>query len=433
MKKAIFILFALFTFVFAQEADVGNFGVRDSIQSSLIRIGDCDFEKTFDPFATAKDLAPNLVSAKACDNAFAFDLFSRVYKESGKNFVFYPSGVREVLKVALLSSGGESQAELEKILGVKKSELEEELNSRGASLQNPEEGCIMSEANLFLVSNKFKQNKNFAQKLKKYFGADVLARNFSDAQGTANFVNKWVEKSTRAMIADAVEPSDFSPLTSVVVANAVAFVAKWETMFEKELTRSEKFKTAKSGEVDVEMMHKEAEKIFYAESSDFKAVKIPYKGGKYFFVCVLPLDENSAAQPNPEQFSYLWHSFDKSEVRLYLPRFKFETERADLKQALERLGAKQVFEFKYENFSEFFDVKVEQKIDKFFQKAFISIDEEGTKVAAVTFMGMATLGKPDGDGPKIFRADRPFSFFITNASGGIIFMGRVENPAKMGL
>ncbi len=57
-------------------------------------------------------------------------------------------------------------------------------------------------------------------------------------------------------------------------------------------------------------------------------------------------------------------------------------------------------------------------------KAFVGVDEEGTEAAAATGVVMKRVSVP-----LVFRADRPFVFMIRhNATGSILFMGRVVNP-----
>jgi serpin B len=68
-------------------------------------------------------------------------------------------------------------------------------------------------------------------------------------------------------------------------------------------------------------------------------------------------------------------------------------------------------------------------------KAYIDVDENGTEAAAATavVMEMATAMPPQFAPPPpiIFTADHPFLFLIReNASGAILFMGRVTDPTK---
>jgi len=61
-------------------------------------------------------------------------------------------------------------------------------------------------------------------------------------------------------------------------------------------------------------------------------------------------------------------------------------------------------------------------------KAFVKVNEEGTEAAAATAVMMLRAAPMT---PPTFRADHPFLFLIReNATGSILFLGRVANPAE---
>jgi serpin B len=69
-------------------------------------------------------------------------------------------------------------------------------------------------------------------------------------------------------------------------------------------------------------------------------------------------------------------------------------------------------------------------ISDVFHKGFVRVDEKGTEAAAATAVVMSRAGGM-GAPPRRVRADRPFLFLIRdNASGLIVFMGRVSDPSS---
>jgi serine protease inhibitor len=57
-------------------------------------------------------------------------------------------------------------------------------------------------------------------------------------------------------------------------------------------------------------------------------------------------------------------------------------------------------------------------------KTFVQVDEEGTEAAAVTSTGIGRTSLPP-----MMTVNRPFVFVIyEEASGSILFMGRIMNP-----
>ena len=68
-------------------------------------------------------------------------------------------------------------------------------------------------------------------------------------------------------------------------------------------------------------------------------------------------------------------------------------------------------------------------IGEVFHKAFVKVDEKGTEAAAATAAVMARAAAVLAP-PVEFKADHPFLFFIRdNATGMILFMGRVADPS----
>ena len=63
-----------------------------------------------------------------------------------------------------------------------------------------------------------------------------------------------------------------------------------------------------------------------------------------------------------------------------------------------------------------------------FHKGFVRVDEKGTEAAGATAAEMLITGPPQE--PLRVQVDRPFLFVIRdNASGMILFMGRVADPS----
>jgi len=64
-------------------------------------------------------------------------------------------------------------------------------------------------------------------------------------------------------------------------------------------------------------------------------------------------------------------------------------------------------------------------------KAYVDVNEEGTEAAAATAVTMRAMAMRAPNLAPVFRADHPFVFLIRdNRSNSILFMGRMEDPAK---
>jgi serpin B len=112
-----------------------------------------------------------------------------------------------------------------------------------------------------------------------------------------------------------------------------------------------------------------------------------------------------------------------SDVRLSLPKFKFESG-YELKPILSTLGMPIAFSNQADLSR--MSGKKDLKIDEVFHKAFVEVSEEGTEAAAATAV---VVVRKSFSIPIDFIANRPFLFIIReNASGNILFIGRMVNP-----
>jgi serpin B len=117
-------------------------------------------------------------------------------------------------------------------------------------------------------------------------------------------------------------------------------------------------------------------------------------------------------------------SSNKSEVNLYVPKFKTEYE-ITLNETLEKLGMGIAFT-RSADFSGISNAST--FISKVLQKTVVSIDEEGGEAAAVTVVEMMVTSLPPTQ-KVTFRANRPFLFAIReNSTGVVLFMGKIGKP-----
>jgi serpin B len=127
-------------------------------------------------------------------------------------------------------------------------------------------------------------------------------------------------------------------------------------------------------------------------------------------------------------------NWNTSEVKVWLPKFKF-TIPTELTLTLQKMGIEDAFDAK----ADFSGMTEDPKglcISRVIHKAFVEVNEAGTEAAAATAVVMVPLAAAPLPGlvpppPKIFKADHPFLFVIKHeATGAILFIGRVEDPTK---
>jgi serpin B len=161
----------------------------------------------------------------------------------------------------------------------------------------------------------------------------------------------------------------------------------------------------------------------YGEGEGFQALELPYQGGKLSMVVLLPSKAGGLAALektlDSKKLAKCLEQLRKEEVEVAFPRFKITFE-IELTPALQALGMEDAFSPAAADFSGMTG-KRDLFLSNVVHKAFVEVNEEGTEAAAATGAVMTlTAMRP----PRVFRADRPFLFFIRDcAKGTILFMG----------
>jgi serpin B len=121
-----------------------------------------------------------------------------------------------------------------------------------------------------------------------------------------------------------------------------------------------------------------------------------------------------------------------AQVSVALPKFELNPASIALREELTALGMGVAFDRAQADFTGIAnppDPRERLAIGNVFHKAFVRVDEKGTEAAAATAVVMLAEGAAMAR-PVPFKADHPFLFFIRhNASGLVIFMGRVADPS----
>jgi serpin B len=165
----------------------------------------------------------------------------------------------------------------------------------------------------------------------------------------------------------------------------------------------------------------------YAEGTGYQAVEIPYKGGRFRMVIVLPAEgqfDIVESSLDGEFANSVLRGFDSEDTKLYLPKFQYETS-LSLAKTLGDMGMPDAFSAKQADFSGMAEIPPNLYISHVEHKAFIAVDEIGTEAAAATGV-VAEIESM----PVVLKVNRPFIFLIRDSeSGTILFIGRVTNPA----
>ncbi|XP_029899955.1 leukocyte elastase inhibitor-like [Myripristis murdjan] len=369
------------------------------------------------------------------NTAFCLALFKQLDEDKKSSNVFYsPLSISSALAMVMLGARANTATQMSECLKaqddvhVKFSKLIKELNKAGAPYS-------LSLANRLYGDQSYQFVEGFLADTKKHYDAKLKSVDFKASAETARInINNWVEKQTQDKIKDLLAPGVVDSMTRLVLVNAIYFKGNWDRKFDADLTKDAQFKLNKNENKPVKMMYQKAEfPLTYIREVNCKILELPYKGKDLSMLIFLPYemeDDTTGLEKLEKELTYEkfveWtqpHKMYTVEVDVGLPRFKME-ESYDLKDILTRMGMVDAFDVRMSDFSGMSPAN-DLVLSQVVHKAFVEVNEEGTKAAAATTSDiMLCCGIPT------FIADHPFLFFIRHKpSMSVLFAGRFCSPA----
>ena len=373
------------------------------------------------------------------NGAFAFDLYQKL-KTSEGNLFYSPYSISAALAMTYAGASSTTAALMATALHFNLSQeklhpafnwLDSELAKRGEGAEGKDdEGFRLNVVNAIWGQKGYGFKVAFLDTLAENYGAGLRILDFiSEPDKSRVTINDWVNEQTEKRIQNLIAPGGITPLTRLVLTNAIYFNAAWENQFYEEATENLSFYLLDGGSVTVPMM-KQTESLRYAKGDNYQAVELPYDGGELSMVILLPAEGKFTEFENSldyRQADRIFSSLKGKRVKLTMPKFEFESD-FSLKQALSALGMAEAFS----GGADFSGITGNSDlfIGDVVHKAFVSVDENGTEAAAATaviMLGSAPGPKPEE--PVTVTIDRPYIFLIRDIeTGAILFIGRILNP-----
>lgn len=368
-------------------------------------------------------------------NTFAIDLLSElVSTSSAENIFFSPYSLTTALGMTAEGARGDTLREMRSVVP-----LPEDVAVRlpaVAALYNrindPASPVALDTANALWVEQAIDLKPIFTEPLAAHYAGVAREVDFiTNAEAARQEINQWVEERTNDKIRDLIAPGILTPRTRLVLTNAIYFKGNWLTQFEKANTRDSDFIVDEETTVTVPMMSLVSESFPYAQAGEIQLLELPYEGGELAMLIALPTEGTSVAEVvadlSSETLRTWQNSVNEHKVNVFLPRFTFET-KYRLKEPLSRLGMPLAFT-EVADFTDIADLRGGLWIDKVIHQAFVEVNEEGTEAAAATAVVTRTQVTPGV--PPMFRANRPFLFFIHERdTGAVLFAGVVNDPTR---
>jgi len=390
------------------------------------------------PDAPAGDVA----ELAAGNNAFAAAAYALLAAEEQGNLVYSPASIRLALAMAYAGARGQTAAEMAEVLGFDLSDealhaafnaLDQALASRNQEFppigDGVERKVLLSIANSLWGQDGFAFRQEFLDTLAENYGAGMRVVDFVEATEAARqAINDWVAGETNDRITELIPEGVLSEMTRLVLTNAIYLDATWAWLFNKDDTFEAPFFLLDGSQVSVDTMHQDRS-FPHAAGDGWQAIELPYVGDELAMVFLVP-DSGLFAEVeglvSEGLFEEVVGALQPAQVNLGLPRFEFRT-KASVADLLASLGMPTAFDPAAADFS---GMTEEDRlfISDVIHEAFIKVDEEGTEAAAATAVIMDLTAAPSE--MIELQIDRPFLFSLYDrATGEILFMGRVLNPA----
>jgi serpin B len=370
------------------------------------------------------------------DNAFAFDLYARLAAPDQSNLFFSPISIQTALAMTYAGARGQTASQMAAVLHLPagRDTVNKDLGNflrvlNAANTSGATPPYQLSVANALWGQKGYNFLPAFLKLLGSDYAAGLRQLDFEhDSEGAREEINSWVAKETMNKIQNLIGPGALTPLTRLVLTNAIYFKGTWQDQFDKQATRDDIFHLSADTQSKVPMMQRTGD-YSYTDSPDYQALCLPYAGRDLSMVILLPRAVDGLPQLEKaltaKALTDLLGGMDDQQVQVSIPKFKMTGE-FELGPVLESMGMRDAFGTG-SDFSGMTGNK-DLSISEVIHKAFVEVNEQGTEAVAATGIAMTTAMA----GPvqiEEFHADHPFLFLIRDQrSGTILFIGRVADP-----
>lgn len=376
--------------------------------------------------------SPPTASISEAANAFGWSLLRA--QDAGKNAFLSPTSIAAALGMTACGAEGETRAQMAKVLGFAAGDeaLDPAWKELIRSLRAEKPGRQVSLANRIFGQKGYGFLPGFTGRLASSFDAPLEQVDFGMPEPARDRINSWVAGQTRDMIKDLIPSGVLTPLTRLVLANAIHFKGEWDQPFTKSKTMDQPFELAPGSTKSLPMMSQQG-RFVIREDDGASSLAMSCKGGDRTVVFILPkkrhgLSELEEALTPARLDNLVASAAPIQKVDLRLPRFEVDT-RFSLDGTLKKMGMVRAFEPGRAQFGAMNGGKDALQIDAVLHKAVLKVDEQGAEAAAATgvVVGVrSAIPQP----VRRFVVDQPFLVAIRDqGTGGLLFLGRVREPA----
>ena len=393
----------------------------------------------------ASERADNVITTETAAQAVSHLGWQLVARSGDGNAIVSPVSVWQALAMTHAGASSTTAAEIAGVLGMPNDpqligDASAEMRKAFDELRSDQIRLAIANR-LWLQQGKSVAN-TFTSLLETKHAANAGVLDFAAAPEAARGkINGWIADHTNDRITDLLPSGSITPLTRLVLTNAVFMKADWQAPFDESLTRDEHFDLGEGVQIKVPFMHR-ADTLRAgragSEGSEMLACEIPYAGGRLAMVILVPDApdpdasdgvENVLAQLDGDWLASLrtGGGLRRQSVRLALPKWTARKP-LSLKKALSELGMQQAFDASQADFSGI-DGTRDLFVSDVVHEGFVEVSEEGTEAAAATGVVIGVRSALPPSEPLEIKADRPFLWTVIDTrTGSMLFAGVVADP-----
>lgn len=286
--------------------------------------------------------------------------------------------------------------------------------------------------NYLVINSALPINDEFLKSVSSNYNACAKILDFAKAKSDKQ-VNEWFSRQSKDKLTTAID--ELAPVSALYVIDSLFYNALWAQSFDKENTENRDFITDYGDTLLLPMMYNYytsnndiSTQTFYCEGEDYQAVSLPYGGGCYRMLVVLPKSSKLRefiASMDREKYTRILNTFQKDkmfDLSVSLPRFECDS-KFNLTAFVEEMMPR-AFDFQKADFSAI--SKIPTIIHDIRQKSNIQVTELKTKAVSTTVAEQwFEIGLEDEPKELIFTANHPFLYFVYDeATHAILLMGQ---------
>ncbi|KAF7992066.1 hypothetical protein HCN44_001391 [Aphidius gifuensis] len=284
--------------------------------------------------------------------------------------------------------------------------------------------------NHIFVSSTVQGQHDFIINNMEYFRSEARVIDLSNKTQATLSINEWCSNKTMNMIKDLATP-DSIKFAEFIIANAIYFNATWESKFDPARTLIASYLVNDTVKY-IPTMQKSGY-FLHGTMRKYNGtfIALPYKvknvnnnkGTLKMYIMMFPNERKlKKFEMNIDKVNFNKINTSYSSMDLALPKFKIES-KLDLSSVFSKMGINEMFG--YSVYLKDIVNTTSAKIGEVIQKVVIEVDEEGTKVAAIT----GGFGEVKVESLHVQTIIKPFVITIVSEYyGTVLFSARICDP-----